>query len=279
VSEGWPAATGGRPRGVTWHWTATRSLAHCRQLLGGASPERKGEASAHYAVGRSFAEGVDRYVTLENRSWHAGVGQTLRWDGAALSGPAEKGSRTTIGVETVNIGNARRGVPPGADWIRCAPPVGRRDLLVEPWTDEQFAMMIEVGREIVGRWPGIRPEDHHGHHDLCPGYKVDVSGLDFARLLRGIYGDASIRDVWLPLQTVRQRQRALIALGYQLGPTRDDGDWGPRSEGALRLFQREQGQVENGMWTGFTSRAVDAALLARGWETADVTERRWSQTA
>src|SRR6266511_2520349 len=80
VSVGWPASIGGCPRGVTWHWTATWDLATCRRTLGGANATRKGQASAHYAVGRSRAEGVDRYVALENRSWHAGVQQTLRWD-------------------------------------------------------------------------------------------------------------------------------------------------------------------------------------------------------
>ena len=81
VSRGWTKATGGRPMGVTWHWTATYDLAACDRLLGGAEPERRGQASAHYAVGRSFAEGVSRYVSLANRSWHAGVEQKLRWDG------------------------------------------------------------------------------------------------------------------------------------------------------------------------------------------------------
>ena len=36
----------------------------CRRLLGGRNAERKGEASAHYGIGRSFEEVVDRYVTV-----------------------------------------------------------------------------------------------------------------------------------------------------------------------------------------------------------------------
>ncbi|NJL29962.1 MAG: hypothetical protein HC897_19745 [Thermoanaerobaculia bacterium] len=97
VSRGWTAATDFRPLAVTWHWTATWDLAHCRRLLGGSTAERKGEASAHYGIGRSWAEGIDRYVALENRSWHAGKHQTLRWDGRALDDDAFKDSRTAIG--------------------------------------------------------------------------------------------------------------------------------------------------------------------------------------
>ncbi|HEX8831243.1 MAG TPA: hypothetical protein VF705_08770, partial [Longimicrobium sp.] len=68
VSAGWPESIGAHPLGVTWHWTVTWDLELCRRLLGGRNAERRGEASAHYGVGRSYAEGVDRYVSLENRS-------------------------------------------------------------------------------------------------------------------------------------------------------------------------------------------------------------------
>ncbi|MEM6454405.1 MAG: hypothetical protein AAF772_04855, partial [Acidobacteriota bacterium] len=58
IAAGWPEALGHRPRGVTWHWTATDDLATCRDLLGGTDAARRGLASAHYGVGRSFGEGV-----------------------------------------------------------------------------------------------------------------------------------------------------------------------------------------------------------------------------
>ncbi|MDH3230020.1 MAG: hypothetical protein OEN55_09530 [Alphaproteobacteria bacterium] len=60
VGRGWLAPTGGRPMGVTWHWTATWDLALCRRVLGGANATRKGIASAHYGIGRSDDEGIDR---------------------------------------------------------------------------------------------------------------------------------------------------------------------------------------------------------------------------
>lgn len=260
VSAGWPGRFGGRPLGVTWHWTATWDLATATRVLGGREPERKGEASAHYGVGRTPQEGVHRWVTLEDRSWHAGKNQTLRWDGAPRKLEAEKASRTTVGVEVVHVGYARPGVPAGPGWIPAAAPSGKQEMLVAPWPDAQVEMMVDVGREIVARWPNIRPEHHHGHHDVCPGYKVDVAGFPFARVLRGIYGDASISDVWTPYWTVTGRQEALHALGYDLGRTGVDGDWGRMSDAALSRFQRDHGLVEDGMWTLWVSRAVHAAL-------------------
>jgi N-acetyl-anhydromuramyl-L-alanine amidase AmpD len=269
VTTAWVPYAEHKPHGVTWHWTATRDLATCDELLGGANAVRRGAASAHYGIGRTFAEGVSRYVSLDNQSWHAGVNQTLRWDGrrARTGGKWWSGTRTTIGVETVNIGYARPGVSANPDWIPCASP-GGGPMKVQPWTDEQMTMMIAVGREIVDRWPHIALRDHHGHHDICPGYKVDVCGFPFARLLRGIYQDPGIPDIWSDFWTVEQRQRCLHILGYELGrsgPRHDgvDGDWGRLSDAALRCFQRDHLMVENGMWTTFVNWRIHDMLAER----------------
>jgi peptidoglycan hydrolase-like protein with peptidoglycan-binding domain len=130
VSPGWGNLSA--PIGVTWHWTATWDLATCRKILGGSNALRKGEASAHFGVGRTQAEGVDRYVLLENRSWHCGKGQTLTVYGKEMTDPDQKGARTTVGIETVNIGYARDGVDAGEDWIRVLSGNGRQELLIQP---------------------------------------------------------------------------------------------------------------------------------------------------
>jgi N-acetyl-anhydromuramyl-L-alanine amidase AmpD len=270
VNAGWTEATGGRPVGITWHWTVTRNLQVCREVLGGAHAERKGEASAHFGVGRTFEEGIDRYVSIENRSWHAGINQTLQWDGRPLVDKRFKGTRTTIGIETVNIGFARENVPAGPDWITAAEPNGKHLMQVQPWPEPQIEMMIALGKEIVDRWKNIRVRDHHGHHDICPGYKQDVAGFPFARVLRGIYGDDSIPDVWSPLWTPTQRQQMLLLLGFDLGPSGADGYWGRRSDAALRQFQRENGMLEDGMWTTFVNWKVYDVVKLRsipveGW--------------
>lgn len=277
VSKGWTTYGENKPWGVTWHWTATWDLAVCRKVLGGADALRKGEASAHYGVGVSFEEGVDRYVSLENRSWHAGAGQELRWDGkpARYQGQWWSGARTTVGVETVNIGYARKGVEAEDDWIFCVHPNGKQEMHVPPWPEEQIEMMIAVGKEIVERWPHIGVRDHHGHHDICYAVKSDVCGFPFARVLRGIHDDPSIPDVWTPLWTNEGRQRALVALGYSLGtfgPNGDgvDGDWGRKSDSVLREFQKTHGMTVNGQWTTFVNWAVYDALREKGLNLEDV---------
>ena len=273
VRRGWTEATQGRPMGITWHWTATADLATCRRVIGGENAERKGIASAHFAVGRSFAEGVDAYVAIENRAWHAGINQTLRWDGK-LSDQTTKGSRATIGVETVNIGYARPGVPAAADWIQCASADNRHILKIQPWANEQLEMMIAVGRQIVERWNHIGIRDHHGHNDICPGYKDDVAGFPYAQVLKGIY-EQEVPDIWKAFALPIQRQKALRLLGYELGisgANHDgvDGLWGKVSDVALTKFQQESGLVPNGQWSTFVSWKVFDGLTARRIPLADV---------
>ena len=260
VDAGWEPS-GGAPLGVTWHWTATATLARCDELIGGADAERKGLASAHYGIGRSLDEGIHRYVSLGNRSWHAGKNQTLRWDGRPLASDDEKGARTCIGVETVNVGYGRREFPAEGDWIPAASVDGRRRMLVQPWTDEQVAMMIAVGREIVAHWPTIGPRDHHGHHDLCPGYKLDVAGFPFARVLRGIYRDESIPDVWSGVWTPRGRRQALRRLGCGPTPATDPDVWTRLDDLALRRFQTDHDHQPDGLWTTAVSWKVWEATV------------------
>lgn len=270
VSRGWPPETGGRPHGVTWHWTATWNLQRCTELLGGAHAERKGAASAHVAVGRSRDEGIHRYVSLEDRSWHAGLNQTLCYDGRPCDRPAWKGARTTVGIEAVYIGYARDDVPRGHRWRRVHSPDGRQEMYVPPWPKEQIDMLVAYGKQVLQRWPHIEPQDHHGHHDLCPSYKVDPSGFPFAHVLRRIYDDPSIPDVWSSLWTVAGRRRVLAFLGEETGQD-DEAPWDDASEAALRRLQRRLGLVVDGMWTSFVNRRVHDELTARGTNLDEVT--------
>lgn len=263
VNRGWTSATGDRPAGVTWHWTAIQSLADTRRVLGGANAANKGISSAHYGVGRSYAEGVDRYVELENRSWHAGKEQKIRWDGAR-SNDTTKGSRACIGVETCNVGYERPGFPAGPDWVEAVNTDCKWIMKVQPWTDEQFEMMVAVGKEIRTRWPHIEYRHHHGHHDICPGYKQDVAGFPFALLLRRIYDDDGIPDVWSSLWNTTSRQKVLLRLGYDLGQWGADGSWGEWSQRALDMFQKDSGAIRVPHWTTFTCWNVHDALQARG---------------
>lgn len=262
VGRNWTTATNHRPMGVTWHWTALRSLVQCRRILGGHGTKAS-RVSAHYCIGQSFEDGVDRYVGLNDRSWHAGIGQVMRWDGKRSTNQT-KGARACIGIEVCNIGYARQGHPAGSDWIEAVNTDSRWVMKIEPWPEEQFKMMVHVGREIVEKWDHIGWRDHHGHHDICPGYKQDVAGFPFARLLREIYDDASIPDIWSPFWNAKSRQRALIALGYDLGSHKDDGDFGNLSSQALLKFQESVGAHRVPHWTTFTCYDVFTRLQEKG---------------
>ena len=195
----------------------------------------------------------------------------MLWDGTR-STEQKKGARACIGIETCNVGYSRPGHPESADWIEAVNTDCKWRMKIQPWTEEQIEMMVHVGKEIVERWPHIKWYHHHGHHDICPGYKQDVAGFPFARVLRSIYDDESIPDVWSPLWTPEARQRILIALGYDLGHWRDDGDWGHFSHRALAQFQSDQGAFIIPHWTTFTNIDAFNEIKNRGLNFSAVAE-------
>jgi hypothetical protein len=184
-------------------------------------------------------------------------------DGKALTAPDTlKATRTYIGVETVNIGYTREGVHAGADWADYVTPDQKQVLQIQPWTTEQITMLIAVGKEIVARWPNIKPRDHHGHVDICPGYKLDPLAFPYAEVLRSVYNQPNLPDVWSPFATVVNRQKVLVDLGY-LGSKGADGIWGPKSDAALKKFQTDRGLLGNGFWSTAVGWAVYDALTAK----------------
>ena len=256
VSRMWTRATDFKPLGITWHWTATHDLKTATRILGGKNPLRKGKASAHFGLGKTKNEGIHQYVDLSNRSWHCGAGQSLEIDGRKLRSSSYKGSRVTIGIEVVHIGYARKGIPSKDDWISCLSQNGRQEMKIAPWPDEQIEMMIQLGKFIIEKYPHIKARHHHGHADLAPSRKIDVLGFPMARILRGIYEDDSIPDIWSPYWTAVARQKALIKAGYNLGSWGADGSWGRMSQGALEQFQQDNGLVVDGCWTQWVSAAI-----------------------
>lgn len=56
-------------------------------------------------------------------------------------------------------------------------------------------------------------------------------------------------------------QRALIARGYDLGPSGADGDAGPKTIAAVAAFQRAAGLVPDGIAGPLTQKALAAAVL------------------
>ncbi len=269
VKPGWAGTPFDKPVGVTMHWAVTPTLSLCTKIIGGSNAARKGQASAHCCVGRSFEEGAARYVSLEDRSFHSQAGQRLRWDGQAMPNKSFSGIHTTIGIETVHMGFADQAEVSAGQFISAAAPNGV-PLEVQLWTDEQMEMLVAMGKEITGRWPGIGVRDWHGHQDLAPLRKIDVTGFPFAKLLREVYDDPSIPDVWTSLRDVTARQKALVALGHPLAPFGADGGWGQVSRLGLKNFQRENGMVANGFWSTFTCWKIQDLLQQKGLSIEDV---------
>lgn len=61
-----------------------------------------------------------------------------------------------------------------------------------------------------------------------------------------------------PPKAVKQLQRALKLLGYNVGPI--DGVWGPQTENAVKKFQRDNKLGADGLVGEKTERAINKAL-------------------
>ena len=95
-----------------------------------------------------------QYVDLHKRAWHAGVS---RFAGR------ERCNDFSIGLELE-----------GADDI--------------PYTPSQYQVLADTSRDLMARFPAIKPERITGHSDIAPGRKTDPGpafdwGL-YRRLLR-----------------------------------------------------------------------------------------------
>lgn len=122
---------------------------------------------------------------------------------------------------------------------------------------------------------GIEQADLLGHFDAgkaaCPGDFLEqwvrhVRGEEFphpsTELVIGEPERAPAAGELFagPLKSSKQRQAALHALGYDLGPAGVDGVWGNDSKAALLAFQGNEGLVVDGRWGPKTEAAIRRAL-------------------
>lgn len=80
-----------------------------------------------------------QFVPLDARAWHAG---------ASCFEGRERCNDFAIGIELE-----------GSDH--------------QPFTDAQYDTLVQVTRDIMARYPDIRPERIAGHSDIAPGRKTD----------------------------------------------------------------------------------------------------------
>ncbi|MEE2981619.1 MAG: N-acetylmuramoyl-L-alanine amidase [Pseudomonadota bacterium] len=154
--------------------------------------------SAHYVVDEDGV--VYRLVAEDRRAWHAGV--------SCWRGDDDINDRS-IGVELVNPGH---------------------EFGYRPFTDAQMASVVELCRDIVGRYP-IPPRHVLGHADVAWARRQDPGELfDWAVLAAagvGLWPDVPVAtgEMGLVLRrgdgggAVDQIRHALDAFGYDVAPT------------------------------------------------------------
>jgi AmpD protein len=104
-------------------------------------------ASAHVLLRRDGQ--LTQYVPFGERAWHAGVSQY----------------RTRSGCNDFSIGVELE----GADDI--------------PYTDAQYAQLVELIAALIAAYPSLAPEHIVGHSDVAPGRKSDPGpSFDWVRL-------------------------------------------------------------------------------------------------
>ena len=238
----------------------------------------------------SRREGTVQLVSLDNRSGHSGSGAGTNGaryvNGAAYANATHQGRRASVGIEVTYI--ATVGTIEGArnhtntyddQWVDVVPHRPRSDHDTLPiWSLEQIAMCINVGSEILERWDAevLGPRQHHGHYDINPYRKFDPIGFPYARVLRALYPDQIIPDVWgIFWESWSSRARALENLGYTDAVVGEERQlWNNNSINHLQLtaFKNDRNDVRRTV----NSNAVGAHLANTGHDLlVDTREPIW----
>ncbi|MBV1787114.1 1,6-anhydro-N-acetylmuramyl-L-alanine amidase AmpD [Marinobacterium sp. D7] len=112
------------------------------------------EVSAHLLIDR--AGSITQFVPFDKRAWHAGR--------SSFQG-REACNDFSIGIELEGDDDT-------------------------PYSDSQYAVLVEVTRALMASYPAIKPERICGHSDIAPGRKTDPgSAFDWQRYRQAIAGN------------------------------------------------------------------------------------------
>lgn len=114
---------------------------------------------------------------------------------------------------------------------------------------------------------GLSTDDVYGHFDFgkpaCPGDAIEAwiretrgEQVTFREDEKRTPSNAPSLDTW------KERQDALVSLGFDLGPYGADGKFGYFTRHAIKAFQEENELVADGIWGPRTKRAMIECLLA-----------------
>jgi hypothetical protein len=202
------------------------------------------------------------YQTLDmkEKAWHAG-----------------KNNSMSVGIEIASRANARRFPDAYDEYHQRKYGVGPRKIRSDDvqgmringfeYNDKQYAALIKLAFGLLGIFPKMGkdaadfprtrslkviksiipyPKKHTGficHYNTSKS-KWDPVAFDHERFLLGVK--------WT------NRQKNLVLLKYNPGPI--DGDFGPKTEKAVKKFQEDCSLVSDGIWGKKTQAAIEAAL-------------------
>ncbi len=161
-----------------------------------------------------------------------------------------------------------------AGWFQSRWAKEDNDKYLKP-TDQAFMAGTDLILNYLLPRYGLKPTDVKGHFDAgkptCPGDYIE----QWVRHVRGehfpnpreefVLGQATPNTSSSnknPLLTTKQRQQALIDLGYDLGPAGADGIAGFATRAAVEAFQGNHGLVVDGVVGPMTLAALQNALKA-----------------
>jgi hypothetical protein len=182
-------------------------------------------------------------VDFQERTWHSKEGNK-NGVGVAFQGrfnhPSLSLFRPTEGTD---------GQPSAAQQQICMPL----------WYEWLFPLMQKTRPQLMGHWqwgkaacPGgwiqSRILEAHGQYPALSGYELGVTPPS-------AYTKSELFD------TIKERQAALVLLGYDLGPYGPhkngvDGQWGESCRAALHSFEVDVSLREDGNWDAETEQAM-----------------------
>ena len=118
--------------------------------------------------------------------------------------------------------------------------------------------LVEVLRELTF---GPKVSIYPGRYDAMRPVLEKLYGVELPDFSR------ELRNRTLSFPTPKSVQRALLALGYDLGPAKDDGVFGRMSRAALREFEEENGAPtihRDGLPDAWSDQALEEALEGIG---------------
>lgn len=195
--------------------------------------------SNHIQLQRSM-----RNYHVYNRGW-SDIGQHISIfpDGKIVTGRGF--GRTPASIKGKNTGSF------------CIENIGNFDLGRDKLTGEQRQTLLEIARYFDSKDRYVRFHRENSGK-TCPG-----SGVSKIKFMSEIRGDYMFLKKGMTGNEVIELQKDLMKLGYDLPKYGADGSFGGETETALKLFQKQNGLVVDGLFGQNTQAKMKEVLDKR----------------